>query len=128
MILFVFPFDCTSYSAAAYQFTNSVYIDSQPKSETWTVCVAADGTHARLVQFVLTGSSQILKGDVALRPMDFVSFVEQKVSGGPLSAYFIEGLEFGTEFWSTSANQAVFQWSVTHWSVGSGSRTVNIVG
>jgi hypothetical protein len=128
MILFVFPFNCASYSNATYQFTNTIYVGSQPKSETWTVCVAAEGTHARLVQFVLTGSSQIVKGEVALRPMDFIRFVEERVGGASLSAYFVEGLEFGTEFWSSSTNQAVFQWSVMRWSVGSGTAAVTIVG
>jgi hypothetical protein len=60
--------------------------------------------------------------------MDFIRFVEEKVGRAPLSAYFVEGLEFGTEFWSSSTNQAVFQWGVTRWSVGSGTAAVTIVG
>jgi len=128
MILFYVPGPCTSYSAATYQFTNTVYIDSVPRLENWTVCVAAAGTHARLVQFTLNGTSEINAGSVALRPFDFIRSVEGKVSNSSLSNYYVEGLEFGTEFWSNSANQAVFQWSMSHWSIGSGVRTVSVVG
>jgi len=128
MILFYVPGPCTSYSAATYQFTDTVYIDSAPKLETWTVCVAAAGTHARLAGFTLTGPSEIDAGSVALRPMDFIQSVEARVNNRSLSNYYVEGFEFGTEFWSSSANQAVFQWSLSHWSIGSEGHVVSVVG
>jgi hypothetical protein len=127
MILFYFPFSCASYSSTTYQFIDTIYLNSQPTSETWTVCVAGGGSNARLVQFTLQGSSQVLTGNVSLKPTDFIDFVQNTVKGSSLSGYYIEGMEFGTEFWSNTANQAAFQWSMTNWNLSVEGNVVSIV-
>ena len=60
--------------------------------------------------------------------MDFIQSVEVKVNNISLPSYHVEGFEFGTEFWSSSVNQAVFQWSLSHWSIGSERHMVSVVG
>jgi len=60
--------------------------------------------------------------------MDFIQSVEVRVNNSSLPSYHVEGFEFGTEFWSSSVNQAVFQWSLSHWSIGSERHMVSVVG